>query len=125
MVRRLRQTEDLTMFANAFTAVSHTALRTVAGTLGTVIFAGACLMGATAPAAAQEAPRVAYVTVSDLNLASPVDQSRLSMRINRAARLVCSNVGEDVRSRADEASCVSTARADAKSQTSINIASRD
>lgn len=113
------------MFANAFAAVSHTALRTIAGTVGTVIFAGACLVGATAPAAAAEAPRTALVTISDLNLGNAVDRSRLEFRVNSAARRVCWNGSDDVRSRTEEARCVDTARAGAMAQTNVTIASRD
>ncbi|GGE09724.1 hypothetical protein GCM10011529_15090 [Polymorphobacter glacialis] len=113
------------MFANAFTTVSHTALRTIAGTLGTVIFAGACLFGATAPAAAAETPRTTYVTISDLNLGNAVDRSRLAYRVNHAARQVCWNGSDDVRSRNEEARCVDSARAGALAQTNITIASRD
>ena len=113
------------MFANAFTTVSHTALRTIVGTLGTVLYAGACLVGATAPAAAAETPRTAVVTISDLNLGNSVDRSRLQYRVNHAARQVCWTGSDDVRSRTEEARCVDTARAGALAQTNITIASRD
>ncbi|GGE03258.1 hypothetical protein GCM10011529_07140 [Polymorphobacter glacialis] len=113
------------MFANAFTAVSHAAVRTVIGAVGTVVLAGACLVGATAPAAAAEAPRTAYVKISDLNLGSTADRQRLEFRVNHAARQVCRTGSDDLRSRSDEANCVDAARAGAEAQTNVTIASRD
>jgi UrcA family protein len=88
------------MFAN--TAI---ALRTVAGTIGTIIFAGACLFGATAPAVAAEAPRTVKVGYSDLNLASDRGRAVLDARIRQAAHTVCFEGGRDVRSMSEEARC--------------------
>lgn len=87
-------------------ATSTTAFRTVAGSLGTLIFAGVCLFGATAPAVAAEAPRVAHVSYGDLNLASDQGRSTLDSRIKSAARTVCFEGGRDVRSLTKEAQCV-------------------
>ena len=85
------------------------ALRTVAGTIGTVIFAGACLFGATAPAVAAEAPRVSLVHYSDLNLASTQGRKTLDGRITSAARSVCSTGSNDLRSAIEENRCIKNA----------------
>jgi UrcA family protein len=85
------------------------AVRTLVGAVGTVIFAGACLLGATAPAQAAEAPRTSVVSYSDLNLASDHGRTVLDARIKLAARNVCANGAGDLRSKADEARCTRTA----------------
>ena len=85
------------------------ALRTVAGTVGTIIFAGACLLGATAPAAAAEAPRTSIVRYSDLNLASNQGRRALDGRISSAARSVCETGSNDLRSTIEENRCVRSA----------------
>lgn len=82
-----------------------TAFRTVAGTVGTLIFAGACLFGATAPAAATEAPRTVRVYYSDLNLASEKGRATLEARIRQAARSVCFTGARDLLSKTDETHC--------------------
>lgn len=81
--------------------------RTFAGAAGTLLFAGLCIAGATAPAQAQQpkAPityslnesgeRVAHVRFADLNLGSREGQARLEGRLRIAARNVCSNGGQD------------------------------
>jgi UrcA family protein len=81
------------------------ALRTVAGTVGTIIFAGACLFGATAPAVATEVPQTVAVSFTDLNLASESGRAVLDARIRQAARTVCFSGGRDVRSMTAEARC--------------------
>lgn len=86
-----------------------TALRTVACTVGTLIFAGACLFGATAPAMASEAPRAAKVSYTDLNLASDKGRAILDARIRQAARSVCFDGARDVRSRTEEVRCYQNA----------------
>ena len=90
-------------------ASRYTALRTVVATLGTVIGAGICLIGATAPAAAADAPRVATVSFSDLDLASAAGRNVFQQRVRRAARSVCSLGSGDLRARADEARCIGAA----------------
>jgi len=90
-------------------ATSTTAFRTVVGGFGTLIFAGVCLFGATAPAVAAEAPRVAHVSYGDLNLASDEGRSALDSRIKSAARAVCLEGGRDVRSLTEEARCIRNA----------------
>jgi UrcA family protein len=82
-----------------------TAFRTVAGTVGTLIFAGACLFGATAPAAAAEAPRTVRVLYTDLNLGSDRGRATLDARIRHAARSACFDGARDVRSKTEEARC--------------------
>jgi UrcA family protein len=86
-----------------------TALRTVAGTVGTLIFAGTCLFGATAPAVAAEAPRAVEVSYKDLNLASDKGRTVLDARIRQAARSVCSDGARDVRSMTEASRCYHTA----------------
>ncbi|MFZ4690027.1 MAG: UrcA family protein [Polymorphobacter sp.] len=93
------------------------ALRTVLGTLGTVIGAGVCLMAATAPAQAAGAPRATTVSYNDLNMASSQGRGALDMRIKQAARSVCENGTNDVRGLTDEARCVRTAVASAQART--------
>lgn len=85
------------------------AVRTLVGAVGTVIFAGACLLGATAPAQAAEAPRAAVVSYSDLNLASDHGRAVLDGRIKVAARSVCANGAGDLRSKTEETRCTRTA----------------
>lgn len=85
---------------------TNTAFRSIFGTIGTVICAGACLVAATAPAQAADAPRVTTVSHVDLNLANDQGRNTLDTRIKSAARSVCGNGGGDVRARRDEASCV-------------------
>jgi UrcA family protein len=87
----------------------YTALRTVVATLGTVIGAGICLVGATAPAAAADAPRAVTVSSSDLNMASNAGRNAFEQRVKLAARSVCSLGSGDLRARADEARCVGAA----------------
>lgn len=77
--------------------------RTLAGAAGTLVFAGLCIAGATAPAQAQQpkAPitysvngageRIAAVRFADLNLSSNEGQVRLETRLRAAARNVCSS----------------------------------
>jgi UrcA family protein len=93
---------------------STNALRTVLGTFGTVICAGVCLMAATAPAQAAEAPRATTVTYLDLNLANDQGRDTLDARIKSAARSVCANGGDDVRARSEEARCIRDAISQAR-----------
>ncbi len=90
-------------------APRHTALRTVVATFGTVIGAGICLIGATAPAAAADAPRVVTVSSSDLNMASVAGRNAFEQRVRLAARSVCTLGSGDLRTRADEARCIGAA----------------
>jgi UrcA family protein len=84
---------------------ASTSFRTVAGTVGTLIFAGACLFGATSPAVAAEAPQTVQVFYGDLNLASEKGRNLLDARVRQAARNLCYTGARDVRSRTDEVRC--------------------
>lgn len=85
------------------------AFRTIASTVGTLIFAGACMFGATAPAVAAESPRTARVSYTDLNLASDKGRAMLDSRIRLAARSVCFDAARDVRSMTEASRCYRTA----------------
>ena len=70
--------------------------RNVVGVAGTLLFAGLCIGGATAPAIAQIAysvnaggQRVAYVAYKDLDLASQAGRATLNGRLRTASRHVC------------------------------------
>jgi len=99
------------MFTTSF-ATARTAIATV----GTLFFAGVCLIGATAPAAAQPVAHTKTVSYGDLNLASASGRKVLDSRINRAAHNVCFNGGNDVASLVAADRCIEAARADAKAQ---------
>jgi UrcA family protein len=100
------------MFTTSF-ATARTAIAAV----GTLFFAGVCLIGATAPAAAAEpVGRTKMVSYDDLNLASASGRKVLDARINRAAHNVCFNGGNDVASLVAADRCIDAAKADAKAQ---------
>ena len=99
------------MFTTSF-ATARTAIATV----GTLFFAGICLIGATAPAAAAPVARTTTVSYSDLNLASASGRKVLDSRINRAAHNVCFNGGNDVASLVAAERCIDAAKANAKAQ---------
>ena len=91
------------MFATNF---NDTIVRATVGVFGTAVFAGLCLLGATAPAEATEAPRVTTVSYSDLNLSNVKGREALEMRILQAARSVCETGSNDAASRIQELRCV-------------------
>jgi UrcA family protein len=99
------------MFTTSF-ATARTAIAAV----GTLFFAGVCLIGATAPAAAEPVAQTKLVSYDDLNLASASGRKVLESRINRAARNVCFNGGNDVASLIATDRCIAAAKADAKAQ---------
>jgi UrcA family protein len=100
------------MFTTSF-ATARTAIAAV----GTLFFAGVCLIGATAPAAAaQPVTAAATVAYGDLNLASSSGRNALEMRISQAARSVCFNGSNDVASQIAVDRCIKAAKADAKAQ---------
>lgn len=105
-----------------FATINQTVLRAVAGTLGTVIFAGICLAGAAAPAVAAEAPRAATVVTRDLNLASAHGRATLDGRIKQAARSVCTNGHGDYRARVEAARCARNAVIAARAQAYVTTA---
>nr|WP_310524184.1 UrcA family protein [Polymorphobacter sp.] len=109
------------MFATANESVS----RTIIGTIGTALFAGACLLAATAPAAAQDAPRAQTVSYSDLNLSNSHGREALTLRIKQAARNVCETGLDDVRARTEEARCVRAAVDGAASKMAVTTAAAD
>lgn len=90
--------------------------RTAVATVGTLFFAGVCLVAAAAPAAAQPVAHTTTVAYGDLNLASATGRSALDSRINQAARNVCFNGARDVASQQSYARCVKAAKANAKAQ---------
>jgi UrcA family protein len=99
------------MFTTSF-ATARTAIAAV----GTLFFAGVCLIGATAPAAAAPVARTTTVAYDDLNLASASGRKALDSRINRAAHNVCFNGGNDVASLVAADRCIEAAKADAKAR---------
>jgi UrcA family protein len=99
------------MFTTSF-ATARTAIATV----GTLFFAGICLVGATAPAAAEPVAYSKMVSYGDLDLASAKGRKTLEARINRAAHNVCFNGAKDIASLLANDRCVEAAKADAKAQ---------
>ncbi len=89
--------------------IGNTTLRTISGTIGTLVCAGICLMAATAPAQAADSAHMIMINHVDLNLANDRGRDALDARIKSAARSVCASGGSDVRARTDEARCVRTA----------------
>ncbi len=86
--------------------------RNLAGAAGTLLFAGLCIAGATAPANAQIAysvnetgHRVAHVSYADLDLGSKAGQSRLENRLRTAAKQVCHGSANDPWAAAEEYRC--------------------
>ncbi len=99
------------MFTTSFTTA-----RTAIATVGTLFFAGVCLIGATAPAAAEPVAHSKTVSYGDLDLASAKGRKALEARINRAANNVCFNGAKDVASLVATDRCVEAAKADAKAR---------
>ncbi len=95
------------MFATASIA------RTLVGTAGAALFAATCLVGAVAPAQAQDAVRTQTVRFDDLNLSNDAGRAALEQRIRAAAKSVCSVAGDDVASRNSVAKCTKVAVANA------------
>ncbi|GGI83962.1 hypothetical protein GCM10007973_20610 [Polymorphobacter multimanifer] len=88
--------------------------RNVLGAFGTVVFAGICLMGATAPAQASETVRSAVVRTADLNLTTDAGRSTFENRVRYAARSVCTGAADDLRGKQQTAACVKSAVASAQ-----------
>lgn len=97
-------------------APSTTAARALIGSFGTLVCAGICLLGATAPAAAAEPVRTVTIDYADLDLAHDGGRDALDSRIKAAARKVCSDGSRDLRSRTEETRCVRTAIEGAQTQ---------
>jgi UrcA family protein len=95
------------MFASA-KSITHN----LVGAAGTLVFAGLCIAGATAPANAQIAysvndsgHRVAYVSYKDLDLASQAGRTTLDSRLRTAAKNVCHGAGVQRWEAAEEYKC--------------------
>lgn len=97
-----------------FTTDNDSIFRNLVGAVGTLVFAGACLIAAAGPVNAAEAPRAQVVTYSDLDLAHTNGRNALESRINAAAHSVCSSGLDGVRARIEEARCVRAAVNSAK-----------
>lgn len=86
--------------------------RNLVGAAGTLVFAGLCIAGATAPANAQIAysvnesgHRVAYVSYADLNLESKAGRASLEGRLRIASKHVCQGNGVQRWEAAEEHKC--------------------
>ncbi|WP_164158003.1 UrcA family protein [Sandarakinorhabdus rubra] len=102
-------------------ASAHPLSRSLAGVAGTLLLAGLCIAGATAPAAAtpvtsqarisqnEHGERVALVPHADLDLGSKEGREKLEARIRIAARKVCENSGVEPWSAFQEGRCVQEA----------------
>ena len=99
-----------------FTTASSSIRTNVIAAVGTALFAGVCLFGATAPAAAAPASQVKTVSYTDLNIATANGRHTLDRRIVQAARSVCDTGSNDLRSLSAEARCTDKAVSDARSQ---------
>ncbi len=99
-----------------FTTFNSTVSRAVLGTLGTAFCAGVCLLAATAPASAAEAPRTATVHYADLDLANKAGRATLDRRLLSAARAVCVTGESGPDAAMEEARCIHHAVAGAKAK---------
>lgn len=112
------------MFTTNF---SETFARTTLGILGTMVFAGLCLMGAAAPAAAtpttvqQTTEPTLAISHADLDLTSRSDRAELDRRIERGARHVCAIVYASNRAIGPEQACVQLAINEAQAQLAAQV----
>lgn len=108
-----------------FTTASASIARTLVAASATAVFAGICLFGATAPAAASPATDTASVTIGygDLDLDHRAGLKALDTRIVRTAKSICYNGGRDYAMRQAYAACVATAVSSARNQLAPTIAS--
>ncbi len=90
--------------------------RTFSAAAGTLLFAGLCIGGATAPAAAHTTlglnaagERVATVSHADLDLGSKAGRAALETRIRAAARKVCATGAHDPANATYEYQCIAEA----------------
>lgn len=97
--------------------------RTAIAALGTLFFAGVCLLGATAPAAAAPTEVAQTIAYADLNLASEKGRDTLDARIARAAHSVCFTGSRDVAAQMAYGRCVKTASEAARAQAYVTSAS--
>jgi UrcA family protein len=108
-----------------FTTAPASIARTLVAATATTVFAGLCLFGATAPAAASPAADATSVAIgySDLNLDHRDGRKALDTRIVQTAKSICYNGGRDYAMRQAYADCVATAVASARNQIAPVIAS--
>lgn len=97
-------------------ASAPTFSRSLVGAVGTLLFAGICIGGATAPATAstvhgvnEQGQRTMAVSYADLDLGSPSGRARLDTRIRDAARKVCANGAANPIETAYEYQCIAQA----------------
>lgn len=109
-----------------FTTFNSSVTRTIVGTLGMAFCAGVCLVGATAPAAADtvySTTRSKVVRYADLDLANAQGRAVLDRRIKVAAREVCTTNSTDPEMKIEEYRCLRHAIADAQPKV-VAVASR-
>jgi UrcA family protein len=94
-------------------ASASTFSRTLAAATGSLLFAGLCIAGAAAPAAAKQAvsinedgKRVVQISYADLDLGTKAGRATLNSRIRIAARKVCSDTSSDPWASARQHQCV-------------------
>lgn len=108
-----------------FTTAPASIARAFVAATATTVFAGLCLFGATAPAAASSVGEIRSVAVhfSDLDLGNRAGQKALDTRIVQTAKALCHNGGREYAMRQAYAKCVASAVAGARSQAAPAIAS--
>ena len=104
-----------------FATINDSIVRTIVGTVGTAVFASACLLAAAGPANAAEAPVARVVSYSDLDLTRAPGRTALEFRIRAAARNVCATGLDDVRGRSAESRCVRDAINSAKNNIAATV----
>ena len=92
-----------------FTTENDSIFRNLAGAVGTLVFAGACLIAAAGPVNAAEVPRAQIVRYGDLDLSNASGRNALESRIQAAAHYVCTAGMDDVRARIDKSRCIRNA----------------
>ncbi len=94
-----------------FTTAPASIVRTLVAASATAVFAGLCLFGATAPAAATTvaAHHSIVVAYGDLNLESRAGRKALDTRIVQAARSICRDGSREPAMRQASAACFEAA----------------
>ena len=108
-----------------FTTAPASIARTLVVASATAVFAGICLFGATAPAAASPAADTASVAIAygDLDLDHRAGRRALDTRIVRTARSICYNGSRDLTMHRAYTDCVKSAVTAARNQIAPAIAS--
>ena len=108
-----------------FTTAPASIVRTLVAASATALFAGICLFGATAPAAASPAADTASVAIAygDLDLDNRAGRRALDTRIVQTAKSICYNGGREYAMRQAYAECVKTAVNSARNQIAPSVAS--